>query len=264
MLHIAMEPEDFEFDADADNPVRLAIVVIEILSSNLPPAHVLPPLLEQFPKLATSNNPYERRAAIASIGAVMEGSLEFMADYIEDVLPHVLAALRDSEGFVVRTALYALSQITEELPSEVVKHHSTMVPVVFDLLGSNDLETMKAACNTLDAILEWIPQDAVTQYLPKLMEALLYILTIHVDADFKVIVSGIQSSSNDIDNSGNWNCSTCLKGGILPISRFICKHVLLHERSRRHRTSHSPRLCNRYPRNYRQRGWKREIPTIPG
>jgi vesicle coat complex subunit len=228
MLHIAMEPEDFEFGDDEDNPVRLALVVIDILSSNLPPTHVLPPLLEQFPKLATSQNPYERRAAIAAIGAIMEGSLEFMADYIEDVLPHVFAALRDSEGFVIRTALFALSQITEELPAEVVAHHSTMVPVVFELLGSNNLDTMKAACNTLDAILEWIPKDAVTQYLPQLMEALLTILTIGVDADFKVIVAGI-STINKSDNSGNWDSSTCIKRRILPLPRFLGKHILLHE-----------------------------------
>lgn len=216
MLHIAMEPEDFEFDANEDNPVRLALVVIDILSSSLPPTHVIPPLLEQFPKLATSNNPYERRAAIASIGAVMEGSLEFMADYIGDVLPHVFAALQDSEGFVIRTALFALSQITEELPAEVVAHHSTMVPVVFDLLGSNDLETMKAACTTLDAILEWIPKDAVAQYLPKLMEALLYILSISVDSDLKVIIGGI-SLEEEVDISGNWDSGTCIKRRFLSL-----------------------------------------------
>ena len=189
MLHIAMEPDDN--DPDEDSPVRLALINILILSNNLPPTHVLPPLLEQFPKLATSPNPYERRGAMAAIGAVMEGSPEFMADYIEDILPLVFRSLRDPEPTVIRAALVTLSQITDELPTEVTKHHVTMVPVEFELLGSNNLEIVKAACSSLDAILEWVPKEAVEQYLPKLMEALLYILTTDVDSDIKITVAGI-------------------------------------------------------------------------
>jgi len=189
MLRIAMEPDDN--DLDEDSPVRLAIVNILILSNNLPPTHVLPPLLEQFPKLATSVNPYERRGAMGALGAVMEGSPDFMADYIEDILPLVFRSLRDPEPTVIRAALVALGQITDELPTEVTKHHVTMVPVVFELLGSNNLEIVKAACTSLDAILEWVPKEAVEQYLPKLMEALLYIMTTDVDTDVKIIVAGI-------------------------------------------------------------------------
>jgi hypothetical protein len=188
MLHIAMEPDDD--DHDEDSPVRLAVINIDILATSLPPTHVIPPLLEQFPKLAQSSNPYERRAAMASIGAIMEGSLDFMTEHINNVLPHVLRTLRDPEVTVVRAALVCLSQITEELPNEVNQHHSTMVPVVFDLLHSPNPDIMKAACNTLDAILEWVPKDAVAEYLPKLMEALLFIMTTDVDTDVKIIVAG--------------------------------------------------------------------------
>lgn len=121
----------------------------------------------------------------------MEGSPDFMADYIEDILPLVFRSLRDPEATVIRTTLVTLGQITDELPTEVTKHHVTMVPVVFELLGSNNLEIVKAACSSLDAILEWVPKEAVEQYLPKLMEALLYILTTDVDTDVKNIVAGI-------------------------------------------------------------------------
>jgi uncharacterized lipoprotein YajG len=64
------------------------------------------------------------------------------------------------------------------------------VPVVFDLLHSQNPDIMKAACNTLDAILEWVPKDAVAEYLPKLMEALLFIMTTDVDTEVKIIVAG--------------------------------------------------------------------------
>jgi len=188
MLHIATEPDDEE--PGEDSPVRLAIVNIDLLSQSLPPTHVLPPLLEQFPKLVSSQNPSERRAAMASLGAVMEGALEFMTDYIDEALHHVFALLKDPSPMVVRAALVALSQITDELPKEVIKYHETMVPVVFELLHSNHAEVMKAACVTLDAILEWVPQDAVVHYLPKLMDALLYIMQHDADPDVKIIVAG--------------------------------------------------------------------------
>lgn len=120
----------------------------------------------------------------------MEGTLEYMTSHIENVLPFVLERLSDSDPSVVKAALIALSRITEELPNEVISHHSTMVPIVFRLLHSPDPPVMKAACNTLDAILEWVPKDAVAEYLPNLMEALLYILTTAEDAEVKVIVAG--------------------------------------------------------------------------
>jgi importin-4 len=188
MLRIATEQDDSE--PGEDSPVRYAIVNIDMLSQSLPPTHVLPPLLEQFPKLVSSQNPCERRAAMAALGAVMEGALDFMTDYMDQALQHVFALLQDPSPMVVRAALVCLSQITEVLPSEVIKHHSTMVPVVFELLHSNIPDIMKAACGTLDAILEWIPQDAVVHYLPKLMEALLHIMRHEADSDVKLIVAG--------------------------------------------------------------------------
>jgi importin-4 len=126
---------------------------------------------------------------MSALGAVMEGSLEFMADHVDQLLPLVFNALQDPQPVVVCAALIALSQITNELGDDVVqKHHSTMIPVVFDLLGSRDPKIMKAACNTLDSLLEWVPQDFIVGYLPKLMEALLFIMTTHVDSDVKIIV----------------------------------------------------------------------------
>jgi vesicle coat complex subunit len=192
MLQIATEPD--EEDLDEDTPVRLAITNIDILSTSLPPTHVAEPLLQKIPQLAQSADPNQRRAAMASLGAVMEGALEYISVYIEELLPLVLAGLRDSETQVVRAALIALGQIAEELPSDVTKHHSTLVPIVFDLLMSHNTDIMKAAINSLDAILEFTPQEAVVQYLPKLMEALLSAMTASIDPDVKIIVAGISQN----------------------------------------------------------------------
>jgi HEAT repeat protein len=229
MLQIATEPE--EEDLDEDTPVRLAITNIDILSTSLPPTHVAEPLLQELPKLAQSPDLNQRRAAMASLGAVMEGALEYISTYIENLLPLVLAGLRDSEHQVVRAALIALGQIAEELPTEVTKHHSTLVPIVFDLLMSRNSDIMKAAINSLDAILEFTPKDAVVQYLPKLMEALLRIMTTDIDPEIKIIVAGIHPF-NPVNRSCHWNRRSCVKRGLLPISRHRNAHLFQLERSR--------------------------------
>jgi len=187
MLRIAMEAD--EDPDDDDSPVRLAINNIEILANSLPPQHVVPPVLEQFPILTSSPNPNERRAAMAALGAIMEGALDFMTPYVNDILPPVFNALRDPEPIVIRAALGCLTRITDELNDNVAHYHSTIVPVVYDLLGSKNPAIMKAACTTLDAILEWIEEDEILQYLPKLMEALLYIMTANVDSEAKCVVA---------------------------------------------------------------------------
>ena len=194
----------------------------------------------------------------------MEGSPDFMADYIEDILPLVFRSLRDPEATVIRTTLVTLGQITDELPMEVTKHHVTMVPVVFELLGSNNLEIVKAACSSLDAILEWVPKEAVEQYLPKLMEALLYILTTDVDTDVKNIVAGISHYIIVLICSGNWNSSTCFKGRIFCLPRLVNAYFLQHERSCRCRTPRLARLCHRHPGHHRLRSWKRQVSPIHG
>jgi RNAPII transcription regulator C-terminal len=261
MLQIATEPD--EEDLDEDTPVRLAITNIDILSTSLPPTHVAEPLLQELPKLAQSPDLNQRRAAMASLGAVMEGALEYISTYIENLLPLVLAGLRDSEHQVVRAALIALGQIAEELPTEVTKHHSTLVPIVFDLLMSRNSEIMKAAINSLDAILEFTPKDAVVQYLPKLMEALLRIMTTDIDPEIKIIVAGT-FPFNEVDISCHWNRRSCVKRGILSISRYRNAHFLQLERSSQRRKPRSPRNSNRYPRNPRQRSRKGEIPPLHG
>jgi len=227
MLRIATEPDDAE--PGDDSPVRLAIVNIDILSQSLPPAHVLPPLLEQFPKLVSSQNECERRAALLALGAVMEGALDYMAEYIDQGLQHVFAALKDPSPMVVRAALVSLSQITEELPSEVVKYHSTMVPDVFNLLQSNHSEVMKAACGTLDAILEWIPQDAMVHYLPNLMKALLSIMHNSTDNDVKLIAAGISFCLLSNISCDRYSC-TRFQEFFRTVSSALSRDVPQHER----------------------------------
>ena len=222
---------DHELDGE-DAPPRLAIFNIDILATSLPPTHVIPPLLEQFPELVRSDNPNKRRAAMAAIGVIMEGAAEFMTTYIEELLPYVFSALRDSESIVVRAALIALSQITDELPTEVANHHSALVPEVFELLHSSNMEIMQAACNSLDSILEWIPRDAVAQYVPKLMEALIFIMSTDVDSDVKRIVASITCMKFKLTFSCHWDICTCFNGGLLSISGSHHERILFDERCR--------------------------------
>jgi importin-4 len=193
MLRIAMEPDDDDDDPSNDTPWRLAIINIDILSTSLPPTHVVEPLLKEFPNLSQSGDPNHRRAAMAAIGAVMEGALEYLAPHIESViLPRINVGLQDDSPMVMRAALVALSQITEELPQNVMRLHGELFPRVFNIVShARDFKIMKAACATLDAMLEWIPQEAIVNYLPELMSTLLLMLQNLPEPELKLISAGI-------------------------------------------------------------------------
>jgi importin-4 len=188
MLVIAAEPDDREIYEDEDSPVRLALVLIEALAEYLPEDHVLGPFIRRWPDMIVSSDKFQRRAALAALTGIMRASPESIHRFADPLLRDILAALKDPEDTVLRVALMALEQYTQELPDNVSKNHAVVVPPVFELLASKDLETMKVACNTLDTILEWIPQDALGPYLPTLMTTLVDILMTPIDAEVKGIV----------------------------------------------------------------------------
>ena len=188
MLHIASEHDESEIYEDEDSPVRLALVLIEALAEYLPEDHVLGPFVTRWPDMIISTDKFQRRAALAALTGIMRASPESLNKFADPLLRDILVTLKDPEGIVVRVALMALEQFAQELPDHISKNHASVVPPVFELLSSKDLETVKVACNALDTILECIPQDVLGPYLPTLMTALVDILMTPIDPEVKCIV----------------------------------------------------------------------------
>lgn len=181
-LRIAAEPfEDDEDDEDEnseDSPGKLALRLIDVMSSSMAPTQVMAPLLEALPQCAASGDAYERRAGFYAVSAAVEGAPDFVATHIHDVLNIVVAGLNDKDHVVKVAALYALSQLATELHDVVGDEHAVLLPLVFNIMdGASTLKVGKAACLTLDAILETLDRDVITEkYLSSLVPKLLQLL----------------------------------------------------------------------------------------
>ncbi|KAK9473547.1 armadillo-type protein [Dipodascopsis tothii] len=169
--------EDIEDDDDDDDtPSRLALRLIDVLSSTLPPSQVMNILISQIPTLTSSQEAAHRRAGLLALGVAVEGSPDFVSTQIQMILPIVVNGMRDPLLPVRVAALQALVQLADELQEVVAREHETLLPLVFGLMDTTDPKVGKAACTALDAILEPMDKDVITGYLPTLMERLLGLL----------------------------------------------------------------------------------------
>jgi len=185
------EPED----RDEDSPARSAFKVLNALATNLPPQQVFPPTMEIILQFMTNPHPGHRKASMLAFAVMIEGCSENIRARINDLLPLVLAGLRDPEITVRRSACIALGALADELEHEISSHHDTLLPVMFDLMNDTNEDVVKQSCNALDAILETIGIDII-KYLPSLMEKL-YHLFDHAPMTVKAtVVAAIGSAAH--------------------------------------------------------------------
>ncbi|RPB24422.1 ARM repeat-containing protein [Terfezia boudieri ATCC MYA-4762] len=162
-----------EDDADDMNPSRSALSLLDYLSASLPPSQVIVPLLKVLPSYVQSPSPEYRKAAVLGLGMCVEGAPEFVATQIHFILPTVLNLLVDPELKVRQAALHTIARLADDLPEEIGKEHSKLIPAFISLLDSSDgLDIWKATCNAVDAVFVGIDKEEVANYLPELMPRL--------------------------------------------------------------------------------------------
>lgn len=167
LMPIAVE-EDSE-DIDDDSPSRLALRVIDGLATELPPSHIFPPLLEQMQAYMAHQDPHHRKAAMMAFGVSVEGCSEYIRPHMNELWPFVENGLKDPHAVVRKAACVALGCLCEMLEDECASKHSTLLPVIMELV--NDPDTQRSACTALDSLLEVMGSD-ISQYLPAIMERL--------------------------------------------------------------------------------------------
>lgn len=166
---------EFKEDDDADdmNPSRSALSLLDYLSASLPPSQVIVPLLKALPNYISSPNPDYRKAAVLGLGMCVEGAPEFVATQMPFVLPTILGLLADPELKVRQASLHTIARLADDLPEEIGKEHSKLIPAFIGLLDSSDgLDIWKATCNAVDAVFVGIEKGMVASYLPDLMPRL--------------------------------------------------------------------------------------------
>ncbi|CAN6647512.1 importin subunit beta-4 [Trichomonascus vanleenenianus] len=200
-LQIIAQGLDAESEDDEDledSPVLLAERLIEGLSYSLPPTHVVVPLLEVVPEAIHSQDPRQKRAVLLAIAGVVEGSPDYIANHIDDLLQVIVQALNDPNMLVKVDALRALGSLAQELQELVASEHETLIPLVFNIMSSaSSLNVGRYACRALDAILEVLDRKVITEkYLDTLVPKLLPLLASAQDISLKsTIVAAISSAA---------------------------------------------------------------------
>ena len=164
--------EDDPEDVDEDSPSRLAFRCLDSLSQALPPQQVFPVLTQQL-QVYMAGEPRMRKSALMAFGVSVEGCSEYIRPHVDQLWPVIENGLQDPEVIVRKAACIALGCLCEWLAEECAIRHSTIVPILFNLIV--DDSTQKNACTCLDSYLEILGDD-IANYLTLLMERLLVLL----------------------------------------------------------------------------------------
>ncbi|KAI1758032.1 importin beta-4 [Xylaria castorea] len=169
MILSELEEDDEEDDT---TPARSALALIDQLASDLPPRQVIVPLLDDFPKYATSENTGHRRACILALGNCAEGAPEFVSTQISALMPAVLQLLQDRERSVRYSALVGLIRIGEDLSDSMAAHHDAILTALLLNLdaSSNDqnnkqnVEIIRSVCGVIDSLADGLSSDITAKY----------------------------------------------------------------------------------------------------
>ncbi|KAJ1852953.1 hypothetical protein IW147_005805 [Coemansia sp. RSA 720] len=166
------DPEDEE----EDSPSRVALRVLNVLSTSFPPQQVFPVVIAHVLQYMQNSDPMFRKGAMLSLAITIEGSVDYIRPQIGDIVTLICAGLSDSDTAVRRAACMALGCIAvDELDEEVARYHEKLMPMIFSMTSDSNPTIVKYATNALDCILESMG-DASLAYLPQLMERLVALL----------------------------------------------------------------------------------------
>jgi len=184
------EPED----EDEDCPARLTFRIINCMATNLPPNYIFPVIMEYVVNYMQNPNPLFRKAALMSLCSLIDGCADLIRSRINDIFTFIAQGLQDSEPVVRKAACISFFLIAMEMVEEVSVHHSSFVPLIFNLMNDSDIQIQRHATNALNVLLEGLNEDIV-QYLPMLAEKFVFLLENGAVENKAVIVEAIGSAA---------------------------------------------------------------------
>lgn len=160
MFAIAAEEEPE--NRDEDYPAKLAIQVINTLSTTFAPQQVFPEASQLAVARLQSLNPGDRKASMLAIAVLVEGCADYMRPHLKSVLEMVLSGMKDPDTSVQRAACMALGSLCDDFEDEVSAEHATLLPILFSLI-SNDSQPLihSEALSTLDVLIENLGSEII-------------------------------------------------------------------------------------------------------
>ncbi|CCH44727.1 Ran-binding protein 6 [Wickerhamomyces ciferrii] len=189
--------DEDENENEENEPTSLALRLLTVASSELPPSQVVNPIFEQLNSLLSSTNQFERRAGFLAIGATATGAPDYYSGHLDKVVQAIVGGLKDSELLVRVSALRALAQLTSELQDLLAEFHEQLLPLVIEIIDSaTNAVVYKYACTSLDTLIEFMSHDAIVNYLEPLMNKLFHMLQVTEKSSLRsIIVSAIGSTA---------------------------------------------------------------------
>ncbi|KAI4196451.1 MAG: hypothetical protein LQ350_006546 [Teloschistes chrysophthalmus] len=187
-LEIVPELGDLDVNDEEVTTARSALMLIDVLAESLPPSQVVVPLLHNLGPYVNSPDPDRRKAGVLALGTVVEGAPDFINTQLHEILPLVLRLFDDRDDSVRRAALDTIMRLAEDLAEDVGKQHAKLIPALVKhldtamhkLAGADDkqnLDTIKACCNAIDALGDGLDSEVITGYLPELVPRLTRLFT---------------------------------------------------------------------------------------
>lgn len=187
--------EDEENENEEDEPNTLALRLLNTLAVSLPPNQVIQPVLEFVPQLISSQDQFQRAAALNAIGVCVEGAPDYLSAQLPKIIDTILAGFRDPSIIVQAAALRTLAQLVEDLKDTVAEYHQSLLEPIINIIDSTDkIMVCKYATQALDTLIEYTASEAIRAYVEPLMNKLFHMLDNAQSSSLKTaIVSAIGS-----------------------------------------------------------------------
>lgn len=189
--------DDEENENEENSPASLALRLLAMLSTELPPSQVIQPIFEQLSTLFNSTNLFERRLALLSIGVTSSGAPDYFTTQLPKIIQLVVAGLKDQELVVRVASLRCVAQLTSELQDSIAEYHQELLPLIINIIDSaTSVVVYKFATYALDGLIEFMNHEVVGDYLEPLMNKLFHMLDAAQTSSLKsAIVSAIGSTA---------------------------------------------------------------------
>ncbi|GFR46416.1 hypothetical protein Agub_g7998, partial [Astrephomene gubernaculifera] len=123
---MAAEPPPPDLDPEDEGtlpPAKLATQALDSVALHLPAQCVYPAVLSFAREALSSPSRAHREAALTALAVVFEGCAEPLRKRLKDVMPLLLAGLRDPEAPVRGAAAFALGMAAEFLQPHIVEYY---------------------------------------------------------------------------------------------------------------------------------------------
>ncbi|KAG2492093.1 hypothetical protein HYH03_009587 [Edaphochlamys debaryana] len=193
---MAGEPNPPDLDPEDDGtlpPSKLATQALDAVALHLPPPSVFPAVMAFAREALASPQPPHREAALTALAVIFEGCAEPLRKRLKDVMPLLLAGLRDPEAGVRGAAAFALGMAAEFLQPEIVEYYKEVLPLLFPLMAEGNPDLCERTCYALDTFCEALEGAEIVPYLQQLVTGLNAVLSCTGPAVQELALSALAS-----------------------------------------------------------------------